>query len=113
MLRPYSAAEGLSLCRGGRPAIAAGEDAEGGGRSRRRVVVEQEVVGVGGGIESKAIESGLESLLVVDGVTATQGHQRGHEDLAGAGAGIGLRAEAHLAGDDERAGVAFGEGGFR
>ena len=71
--------------------------------------MKEEAVGVGGGMESEAIERGFESLSVVIGVTAAQRDERGHEDLAGSGARIGLRAEAHLAGDDQRAELPLGE----
>src|SRR5713226_3196448 len=84
-------------------------DEEGGWRSGRRVVVEEEEVGVGGGIESEPIESRFESLAVVIGVAAAQCDERRHEDLAGVGAGVGLRAEAHLAGDDQGSQLALGE----
>jgi hypothetical protein len=36
--------------------------------------------------------------------------QHGHEHAAGAGSGIGQRAEADFAGDDRRPQIAFGEG---
>ena len=80
-----------------------------GPRSRRGVVVEEEEGGVGGGIESEPIEGGFESLAVVIGVAAAQCDERGHEDLAGSGASIGLRAEAHLAGNDQGSQLALGE----
>ena len=59
--------------------------------------MEEEAVGVSGGIASEVIEGRLESLPVIIRVATAEHDERRHEDLAGTGAGIRLRAEAHLA----------------
>ena len=71
--------------------------------------MEEEVVGIGGRIGSEAIEGSFGLLPVVIRVATAQRDERGHEDLAGTRASIGLRAEADLAGNDQRSQLAFGE----
>jgi len=73
-----------------------------------RILLEEDLVGMEVGVFGEAIESVFEGGLEVITPFLQRQHDA-HEDFAGSCAGIGLRAEARFAGDDQRAQGPFGE----
>ena len=61
------------------------------------------------GIAGEFVQSGFEVRHHVAGFSFSPGEQRGHEHLAGFGAGVRLGAKTEFAGNDEFSQLAFGK----